>query len=135
MRSTETSMKHSQSVDDETDEHQEQPESFSDVDSDAEIHTAVPVVARARVVEVPKRAPPALPPRNPGRVASPTSPTPPADGFDRISLNDATEEKHEDLHKLSPTTTHENTEPSFHSVPVTPNEERRDSRDLPGSFQ
>ncbi|KAJ9634130.1 hypothetical protein H2204_006461 [Knufia peltigerae] len=135
MRSTETSMKHSQSVDDETDEHQEEPESFSDVDSDAEIHTAVPVVARARVVEVPKRAPPALPPRNPGRVASPTSPTPPADGFDRISLNDATEEKHEDLHKLSPTTTHENTEPSFHSVPVTPNEERRDSKDLPGSFQ
>lgn len=131
-------MKHSQSVDDDSEEHQQQAESFSDVDSDAEIHTAVPVVARARVVEVPKRAPPALPPRNPGRVASPTSPAPPVDGFDQISLNDTAEEKHEDLQKLSPATTHENAEPnseSFHSIPVTPDEERRNSKDLPGSFQ
>ncbi|RMZ83699.1 hypothetical protein DV738_g1090, partial [Chaetothyriales sp. CBS 135597] len=42
-------------------------QSFSDIDSDAEIHTATPIVSKARVVNVAKRVPPALPPRNPDR--------------------------------------------------------------------
>ena len=72
----------------------ERRESFSDIDSDAEIHTATPVVSKARVVSVPKRVPPALPPRNPGRVASPLHEQQIAtDGFDRISLNGTSEEK------------------------------------------
>ncbi|KAJ9653772.1 hypothetical protein H2198_007061 [Neophaeococcomyces mojaviensis] len=45
----------------------------SDIDSDAEIVTAVSTVARPRVVQVSKPVPPALPPRNPGR-AAPQSP-------------------------------------------------------------
>ncbi|KAK5219403.1 hypothetical protein LTR99_010366 [Exophiala xenobiotica] len=136
-KGTETSMKHSQTLDDENDEHDEQheqrerSESFSDVDSDAEIHTAVPVVARARVVEVQKRPPPALPPRNPERVASPTSMTTSVDGFDRISLNGTAEETHEGGRTMSPTLTHDN---AGHSAPVTPNEERTESHDIPGSF-
>jgi hypothetical protein len=136
-KGTETSMKHSQTLDDENDEHDEQheqrerSESFSDVDSDAEIHTAVPVVARARVVEVQKRPPPALPPRNPERVASPTSMTTSVDGFDRISLNGTAEETHEGGRPMSPTMTHDN---AGHSAPVTPNEERTESHDIPGSF-
>lgn len=133
-------MKHSQHVDDETDDndhdHQERSESFSDVDSDAEIHTAVPVMARARVVEVPKRAPPALPPRNPGRVASPTSSIQaPVDGFDRISLEGGSEERHNGDQVHSPTTGQDNADPAFHSVPVTPDEERKEHNNLPGSFE
>ena len=48
--------------------------SVSDVDfedSHAEIETATPVLTKARVVSVPKRVVPALPPRNPNRVATP----------------------------------------------------------------
>lgn len=45
--------------------------SFSDIDSDAEIGTAVPSTTRARMVDVPKAKPPALPPRNP--IRAPTS--------------------------------------------------------------
>lgn len=40
---------------------------ISDIDSDAEIGTVVHTATQARVVNVPKREPPALPPRNPGR--------------------------------------------------------------------
>lgn len=40
---------------------------FSDIDSEAEIGTAVSTVARPRVVQVAKATPPALPPRNPTR--------------------------------------------------------------------
>jgi hypothetical protein len=51
--------KHSQLVDDGHEHQQDQDESFSDVYSDVEVSTAVPVMARAKVVEVPKRVPPA----------------------------------------------------------------------------
>lgn len=70
--------------------------SFSDIDSDVEIHTATPVVSKARVVSVPKRAPPALPPRNPGRTMSPLADSqPPTEAFEQISLNGGTEERRE----------------------------------------
>lgn len=46
----------------------------------AHLGRATPMTAR--VVSIPKRVPPALPPRNPERVASPTK-----DGFDDVSLN------------------------------------------------
>lgn len=50
----------------------DQEQDFSDIDSDAEIATAVTSSARPRVVQVAKAIPPALPPRNPGRaVATP----------------------------------------------------------------
>ena len=45
--------KHSQLVDDIHESKHDQEESFSDVDSDVEVSTAVPVMARAKVVEVP----------------------------------------------------------------------------------
>ena len=70
--------------------------SFSDIDSDVEIHTATPAVSKARVVSVPKRVPPALPPRNPGRTMSPLPDSqPPAEGFEQISLNGGTEDRRE----------------------------------------
>ena len=50
--------KHSQLVDNGNEEQQEREESFSDVESDGEVSTAVPVMARAKVVEVPRRVPP-----------------------------------------------------------------------------
>jgi hypothetical protein len=126
--------KHSQLVDE---SHHERDESFSDVDSDVEVSTAVPVMARAKVVEVPRRVPPALPPRNPGRVASPTSDTqPPVDGFDKIDLNGDAEQKHEGGHVLTPISTHEANDSTFHSVPVTPSDEDKGKpNDIPGSFQ
>ena len=95
-------------------------------------------MARARVVSVGKRVPPALPPRNPGRVASPTSESQtPVDGFDKVSLNGASEEKHDGDHVVSPISTRDDVQdPGFHSIPVTPNEESKEkSNDIPGSFQ
>ncbi|KIX09539.1 uncharacterized protein Z518_00619 [Rhinocladiella mackenziei CBS 650.93] len=131
--------KHSQLVDDDTEAQRLGRKSFSDVDSDAEVHTAVPVMARARMVEVPKRPPPALPPRNPGRVASPTTdPQPPADGFGKIDLNGDSENKHDGEHVDSPTSTRDAGDSTFHSIPITPNEEQEPKEkhnDIPGSFQ
>lgn len=131
----ESPQKHSQLVEDEDDQDTGRRESFSDVDSDAEIQTAVPVVTRARVVEVPRRLPPALPPRNPERVISPVDTQAPSDGFDKISLNGPEgETKHEGERGLSQTATDEATDSTFHSVPVTPSDEKK-SNDIPGSFQ
>jgi hypothetical protein len=126
--------KHSHLVDE---PQREREESFSDVDSDVEVSTAVPVMARAKVVEVPRRLPPALPPRNPGRVASPGSEThTPVDGFDKIDLNGDAEHKHEGGHVLTPTSTREGNDSAFHSVPVTPSDENKGRpNDIPGSFQ
>lgn len=137
-RGIDTPKKHSQLVNDENEEQPTRRNSFSDVDSEAEISTAVPVMARARVVEVPKRAPPALPPRNPGRVASPTSETQTStDGFDKIDLNGTSEERHgEDGHVLTQSSTREATDSTFHSIPVTPSDETKGKpNDIPGSFQ
>jgi hypothetical protein len=131
----ESPQKHSQLVEDEDEQHMGRRESFSDVDSDAEIQTAVPVVTRARVVEVPRRLPPALPPRNPERVTSPVDTQAASDGFDKISLNGLEgETKHEGERRLSQTGTNEATDSTFHSVPVTPIDEKK-SNDIPGSFQ
>ncbi|EXJ62317.1 hypothetical protein A1O7_02751 [Cladophialophora yegresii CBS 114405] len=126
--------KHSQLVDE---PHDEREDSFSDVDSDVEVSTAVPVMARAKVVEVPRRVPPALPPRNPGRVASPSSETqPPIDGFDKIDLNGDAEQRHEGGHVITPTSTREANDPTFHSIPVTPSDEDKGKpNDIPGAFQ
>jgi len=120
----------------------ERRESFSDIDSDAEIHTATPVVSKARVVSVPKRVPPALPPRNPQRVSSPLAEQqPPTDGFDQISLNGTNEEKptgaeateaatagrrdsKDENADLSRATSVSHTDEKFESIPGTPNEEK-----------
>jgi hypothetical protein len=130
-----TPQKHSQLVEDEEEHDTDRRESFSDVDSDAEIQTAVPVVTRARVVEVPRRLPPALPPRNPERVVSPVDAQAPSDGFEKISLEEkAGETKHGNDPGLSRTATNEAADSTFHSVPVTPSEEKK-TNDIPGSFQ
>lgn len=124
---------------------------FSDVESDVEIHTAEAAVARpkAGVVSVPKRLPPALPPRNPGRISSGTLPrstteTLTQETFDQISLTEEhteetkADEKHDDeiINLNGPTTpaglTHV-TEDDFHSVPPSPLVEKRHS-EVPGSF-
>ena len=117
----------------------ERQNSFSDIDSDAEIHEATPVVSKARVVTVPKRVPPALPPRNPGRVGSPlAADAPPTDGFDQISLNGTSEEQKiveavnpeavKDDEGLSRESTVGRGDASdkFESVPNTPTEEKKD---------
>ncbi|ETN40913.1 uncharacterized protein HMPREF1541_05193 [Cyphellophora europaea CBS 101466] len=110
----------------------ERRDSFSDIDSDVEIHEVTPVAMKARTVNVPKRIPPALPPRNPGRVSSP-SPlhteqpvVPPADGFDQIDLNGTTEEKKptggsEDNDRPELARRHSTAEEDkFESMPTTP---------------
>ena len=51
------------------------------------VETAVPVVVRARMVSVPKRLPPSLPPRNPSRTSVLAKDGIDADGFDTVSLN------------------------------------------------
>lgn len=138
LRGIEPPKKHSQLVDDGGEQDHERTESFSDVDSDAEIQTAVPVMARARVVEVQKRPPPALPPRNPGRVASPTASESqaPVDGFDKIDLNGTSHEKDAGERALTPSSTRDATESAFHSVPVTPTDENKGKPDdIPGAFQ
>lgn len=62
---------HQASLEEQEHEDDEEDE-VSDIDSDAEIVTAVSTVARPRVVQVLKPLPPALPPRNPGRAAPPS---------------------------------------------------------------
>lgn len=59
----------------------------SSVPGPSQIETAVPVVARARMVTVPKRVPPSLPPRNPSRTSSLANNEKDGDGFDTVSLN------------------------------------------------
>lgn len=121
----------------------ERRNSISDIDSDAEIHEVTPVVSRARVVNVPKRAPPALPPRNPGRsVGSPLASEAPTDGFDQISLNGTTsneekkpeegstlalkQEKDDDDLSRSLTVSQGHAEDKFESIPNSPREEKED---------
>ena len=53
----------------EHEQHDGDKDDFSDIDSEAEIGTAVSTVGRPRVVQVAKAVPPALPPRNPIRAA------------------------------------------------------------------
>jgi hypothetical protein len=113
----------------------------------AEIETAVPVVARARVVSVQKPTPPQLPPRNPNRVYS-SSEKELDDGFDQVSLNGSPEHIGHDaehLHEgetadhsregghVSHDGTGQGADDDFHSMPATPAAERRD--DMPGSFE
>lgn len=57
------------------------------VQEPAHIETAVPVVARARMVTVPKRLPPSLPPRNPTRTSPLSKSENGVDGFENVSLS------------------------------------------------
>jgi len=60
-------------------------------DEEVEIHEAPTVVAQAKMVTIPKRLPPSLPPRNPQRMSTPTpkekEESELADGFDNVSLD------------------------------------------------
>jgi len=143
---------------DEADDHDDRYShsgSVSDVDSHAEIETAVPMIARARVitvpmVTVPKRIPPALPPRNPNRVSTPADENSGLnDGFERVSLNEhevAKQSANRDIRSvegvsnegegttghLNPDNMDHNREDDFHSVPATPMES--EEHNVPGSF-
>ncbi|ERF70064.1 hypothetical protein EPUS_00251 [Endocarpon pusillum Z07020] len=61
--------------------------SDASVQEPAHIETAVPVVARARMVTVPKRLPPSLPPRNPNRTSPLSKSENGVDGFENVSLS------------------------------------------------
>ena len=129
-------LKETEHVDDsdDQDDHPGDSDWPSDHEGHAQIETALPVMARARVVSVPKRVPPNLPPRNPHRVSSPSKEEDLADGFDRVSLNGsehpiydrqggAVSQDAEDMTDLR----HD----EFHSSPATPLETKEG---IPGSF-
>lgn len=117
----------------------------------AEIETAIPVVTRARVVSLQKPTPPALPPRNPGRVSTLSPEGELKDGFDQVDLNGSAEHTRHDIEKTSEirrdhlTADHSQEEghvtqdgaaqggdDDFHSMPSTPAETREG---IPGSFE
>ncbi len=124
-------------------------------DEDAEIETATPVLARARVVSVQKPLPPSLPPRNPGRMSSALSPqtTEMNDGFDQVDLNGTEHSVHDGGDKTASSAAEEDKESTlkkertrsvdgtvrsaddddFQSIPTTPSAERKDG--IPGSFE
>ena len=111
----------------------------------AEVETAVPVVARARVVSVQKPTPPSLPPRNPNRTHD-SSEREVKDGFDQVPLNGSTGYTGHDgrLHegqtadpsreggRVSHDGTGQGAANDFHSIPTTPAEKREDT---PRSFE
>lgn len=124
-----------------TDERHASPEgerrdSVSDIDSDVEIHEVSAVPMKAKAVNVPKRVPPALPPRNPGRVSSPSplhteeSVVAPNDGFDKIDLNGASDEKkaeEDGQNRENPELTRAQStvdEDKFESIPNSPVKEK-----------
>lgn len=128
----------------------------SSVQESSHIETAVPVVVRARMVSVPKRVPPSLPPRNPNRTSQLKKDEKDADGFDTVSLNGSdhsnvtlekrksnAEERHstDKTQRLSTDGKHHINvngtpgvagEDEFHSVPPSPANER--SQGIPGAF-
>jgi hypothetical protein len=120
------------------------------------IETAVPVVARARIVRVPKRLPPSLPLRNPNRTSPLTRHANGGDGFDLVSLNGsehsnvASEKEKSSVEIQTPTDEAQSlptdeklllgtngesgltAEEEFHSVPPSPAKEHL--RCIPGAF-
>lgn len=134
--------KETEHLDDKENHHDDLSED-DDHEEHAEIATATPVVARARMVAVPKRVPPSLPPRNPERMSILLAEV--GDGFDQVSL-DGTPSKHEehakpageptnDLYDHSKAPEHETKhgdDDDFHSMPVTPAEE--ENKGVPSPF-
>lgn len=122
--------------------------------SEVLVGEAKPMVAKATVVTIPRRPPPALPPRNPQRVTSPTdaeddgfdkaalSPTKPKnDGFDDVSLNESQASNYDhsegfannvdddakDVWKENGVKKpNEGTGDEFHSIPSSPVEDRKE---------
>jgi hypothetical protein len=118
---------------DDNDHHHDLSDDDDDDDDDdehAEIATATPVVTKARVVAVPKRVPPSLPPRNPDRMSTPI------DGFDQVSLNDKSAvEPTGDIYdhsKAPELETKHADDDDFHSMPATPAEE--ELKGVPATF-
>ena len=130
---------------DESDDHSHSG-SVSELDEDDDQHaviaTATPVVAKARMVSVPTRTPPSLPPRNPNRVSTPAEEKTLSDSFEQVSLNGPTiseqakfEEEQPESHRTSNhnfniTITHPDDE--FHSIPGTPTEHKEP--DFPATY-
>lgn len=158
----ETEHVHESSDDDEEEEEDDDDlgsGSHSFVQEPSHIETAVPVVARARVVTVPKRIPPSLPARNPKRMSPLTMNNEVADGFDTVSLNgsahsDLTPQKRRSIAQTVEEPIENQTvstndkdhigvngapagaggagEDEFHSIPSTPAKENHQG--IPGAF-
>lgn len=129
----------------------------SSIQETSHVQTAIPLVARARVVQVPKRIPPSLPPRNPNRMSQSKQSEREADGFDTVSLNGSENsnitlerrksgvETDDGAVKSNGVLIGENTqlgakgapgvagEEEFHSVPPSPAREQH--RGIPGAFE
>ena len=141
---------------DDVDDHSPNSGPASDVGGSAQVGTAIPVIARARVVNVPKRVPPrppALPPRNPDRVA-PVAEGADEDGFDQVPLDEPErsaggtpvdgvvgnlEEKglRPEVNKGNPKDAARiGVDDEFHSIPATPVEKLQSEKNdrIPGAF-
>ena len=135
---------HVQENSDDDDDDDKAKELKSSIQQTSHVQTAIPVVARARMVQVSKRVPPMLPLRNPNRTSQSKQIESGADGFDTVSLNgsegsDITLEKRKSstetddgANKARPLSTDGKThlgmngapgvagEDEFHSVPPSP---------------
>ena len=96
------------------DHEEDEQEDEQEEDEDVEVHEAQPVIVQAKMVTIPKRLPPSLPPRNPGRLSTPVKEleeTTLDEKFDNVSLNAD--------HDVNGTAQEE----QFHSVPPSPTKE------------
>jgi hypothetical protein len=149
--------KESEHVEDSSDDDEQVNGFASLVREPSHIETAVPVVVKARMVTVPKRVPPLLPPRNPNRRSQSIDNDKDGDGFDTVSLNGSNrsdltlEEKRGSITEVPHTSdqtqvssTDEKTrlgangasgvvgDDEFHSVPPSPAKEQW--KGIPGAF-
>lgn len=148
--------KETEHVHESSDDSDEVIEVESPLQESSHLETAVPVVVRARMVSVPKRLPPSLPPRNPNRASFSTNGERDADGFDTVLLSGselssvapdktkASAEMESSTDKVPLTRTDGNhqsgvngapgvgPEDEFHSVPPSPAKDK--SRGIPGAF-
>lgn len=148
--------KETEHVQESSDDGDEVTEGESSLQESSHVGTAVPVVVRARMVSVPKRLPPLLPPRNPKRASQAKNDDRDADGFDTVSLNgsehsgiaqDKTKagaeaesstdkvpsSRTDGSHQSSVNGAHGvGTEDEFHSVPPSPAKDKL--RGIPGAF-
>lgn len=84
--------KETEHLHDSSDEDDQVHDSDASIQEPSQTRTAVPIVAQARMVVVPKRVPPSLPPRNPNRTSSsPKKDEEHLDGFDNVSLTGSTQ--------------------------------------------
>ena len=102
---------------DEHDEASPDPNDLSRVstpDEDVEVHETHSVVAQAKMVQIPKRVPPSLPPRNPSRMSQPISMVETDEANSADEMKDVSLDANQDVNGLAPT------DDQFHSIPPSP---------------